>query len=85
MGSQSTQGENMNLDSDRADRITINAIARARVVQKEIDQYRKQLCTPHSSNNTTAYMAMLASYDHEMMRLCQIPGVAQALFDEEAP
>ena len=58
------------------------AIVRARVVQKEIDRLHEKICAPHSSNYTAAYAALLASYDRELTRLCQIPGVLSALLAE---
>ena len=75
----------MNLDSDRIDRITANATARAKIVQVQIKKLRMILGLPGSSPKDTAHIALLASYDAEMAYLMKIPGVAQALFDEGAP
>lgn len=66
------------------------AIARARVVQLTIDDLRDRL--DHRSDrqfrdvgNTyddAPHAALLASYEAEMTRLCQIPGVLSALLAE---
>ena len=78
----------------RLDRITANAIARARVVQAKIDHLRTMLDTsaprPFRDASDTCEdipnAAVLASYDAEMSRLCQIPGVMHGLYgDEVAP
>lgn len=83
----------MNPDTDRVDRITANAVARARVVQTEIRFLRDQLSTKaprpfrdkSDSYEDFPNAAVLASLDSEMAYLMKIPGVAQALFDEESP
>lgn len=73
----------MNLDSDRIDRITANATARAKIIQAEIDQARRLLNTCPSNVNGSI-VARLQSLDAEMAYLMKIPGVAQAFFDEGA-
>lgn len=78
----------MNLDDTqeipaRHDRITANAAARARLVMATINDLRVNLlkCPEHEERSK---IAILQSFDAELTRLCQIPGVAQALFDEGA-
>jgi len=69
------------------------AIVRARVVQREIDRLRADL--NGAAENLTlsdlrragpvavdAATSLLASYDRELTRLCQIPGVLSALLAE---
>ena len=66
------------------------AIVRARFVQGEIDRLRGRLDLSHlrqfrdvgDTYEDVANAALLASYDHELTRLCQIPGVLSALLAE---
>lgn len=51
------------------------AITRAKIVQKEIIRLRESLKNGHHEGK------LLASYDAELGRLCQVPGVMAALLD----
>lgn len=51
------------------------AITRAKIVQKEIVRLREALKNGHHESK------LLASYDAELGRLCQVPGVMAALLD----
>jgi len=51
------------------------AITRAKIVQKEIVRLRESLKNGHHEGK------LLASYDAELGRLCQVPGVMAALLD----
>jgi len=51
------------------------AINRAKVVQKEIVRLRESLKNGHHEGK------LLATYDAELGRLCQVPGVMAALLD----
>ena len=55
------------------------AVARARFVQGEIARLRERL---NEGRGDEATAALLASYDRELTRLCQIPGVLSALLAE---
>ena len=76
----------------KQDRITANAVARARVVQAEINNLRAALSTaaPRPFRDVGNFYedfpnaAVLASLDTEMTRLCNIPGVLSALLAEMA-
>ncbi len=57
------------------------AIVRARFVQGKIDELRSAIEGLHTYD-TDQSAALLASYDAEMTRLCQIPGVLSALLAE---
>ena len=66
------------------------AIVRACFVQGEIDRLRGRLDLSHlrqfrdvgDTYEDVANAALLASYDAEMTRLCQIPGVLAAILAE---
>ncbi len=66
------------------------AIVRARSVQGEIDRLRGRLDLSHlrqfrdvgDTYEDVPNAALLASYDRELTRLCQIPGVLSALLAE---
>ena len=66
------------------------AIVRARFVQGEIDRLRGRLDLSHlrqfrdvgDTYEDVANAALLASYDRELTRLCQIPGVLAAVLAE---
>lgn len=64
----------------RIDRVTVNATARARVVQAEIDRLRRLLRSSRRSNPNARLL--LASYDAEMERLHAVYGVTRALYDD---
>ncbi len=59
----------------KASPIQQTAIDRARIVQKEIVRLRESLKNGHHEGK------LLASYDAELGRLCQVPGVMAALLD----
>jgi len=66
------------------------AIVRARFVQGEIDRLRGRLDLSHlrqfrdvgDTYEDVPNAALLASYDRELTRICQIPGVLSALLAE---
>ena len=65
------------------------AVVRARFVQGEITRLRDCIADGHT-HDTDQAAALLASYDAEMTRLCQIPGVlaaalAEMVIEETAP
>ena len=66
------------------------AIVRAIAVQKEIDRRRHRLNMSPDPDQDRCDAALLASYDRELTRLCQIPGVlaavlAEVVIEEVAP
>ena len=65
----------------RVNRITANAVARASVVQAEIDRLRKLLRSSRRSNPNARIL--LASLDAEMGRLHSIYGVTRSLYGGE--
>ena len=64
------------------------AVVRARFVQGKVDDLRDHLensplCRDADQTDDDApHAALLASYDRELTRLCQIPGVLSALLAE---
>ena len=67
------------------DRVIVcaRAVVRARFVQGEITRLRDCIADGHT-HDTDQAAALLASYDRELTRLCQIPGVLSALLAEMA-
>jgi len=59
----------------RASSVQQTAIKRAQIVQKEITRLRDSVKNGHHEGK------LLASYDAELGRLCQVPGVMAALLD----
>ncbi len=64
------------------ERITANGVARARVLQAEIDAQRADLATCYGDEKPWK-MALLKSLDAEMARVCALPGVMNALYGDE--
>ena len=62
--------------------IEVNGVARARKMQREIDSLRASLfmCAKEEESHK---IALLASYDAEMARVCALPGVMNALYGDE--
>ena len=56
-----------------------NALPRARAVQKTIDNLQQSLLNV-PQHKGAAMIALLASYEAEMARIFQIPGMAQAFY-----
>jgi hypothetical protein len=72
-------------DSDatpaKLNRIEENGVARARVLQAEIEGERRALITCPPSRNGSI-VARLQSLDAEMARVCALPGVMNALYGD---
>ena len=71
--------ETMQALADNATATRDRAVTRARFVQREIARLRERL---NGGSGGDQSAAILASYDRELTRLCQIPGVLTALLAE---
>ena len=72
-------------DSDatlaKINRVEANGVARARILQPEIERLRADLATCYGDEKPWK-MALLTSLDAEMARVCALPGVMNALYGD---